>query len=187
MCIRDRILPGVAAAIRFLALSGCRLGEVLALKWEDIDLGRCVLHLPDAKAGARNHAIGAAAAALLAARRPEDAEGFVFSADPTAPLSRSTVEGAWQRLRIAAELRDARLHDLRPTVGTFAGQTGANAFLIQHKLGHKTLAMTGRYVNQDANPLRVLSDQVEGRIAGALAGHKGEVVAFPQPARTGAA
>jgi integrase len=46
-------------------------------------------------------------------------------------------------LRIA----DVRLHDLRHTVGSHAGQSGANAFLVRDLLRHKNLAMTGRYVN----------------------------------------
>ena len=41
-------------------------------------------------------------------------------------------------------VKDIRIHDLRHTVGTYSGQTGANAFLIRDKLGHRTLAMTGR-------------------------------------------
>lgn len=68
------------------------------------------------------------------------------------------------------------MHDLRHTVGTYAGQTGANAFLIRDKLGHKTLAMTGRYVNRDADPLRALSDKVEERITAALDARPGEVL-----------
>jgi hypothetical protein len=38
--------------------------------------------------------------------------------------------------------------------------------------------VTGRYVGRDADPLRVLSDAVEGRIAGALGGKSGDVVAL---------
>jgi integrase len=107
----------------------------------------------------------------------------VFHAgDPERPLSRNTVESAWRRLRAAAGLNDARIHDLRHSVGTYAGQTGANAFLIRDKLGHKTLAMTGRYVNQDAAPLRVLSDRVEERIAAALTGKAAEIVPLPTTA-----
>jgi integrase len=171
--------PGIIGAIRFLALSGLRLGEALALKWQDVDLDRAALFLPDAKAGARIHPVGAIAVALLAESRPEIAVGYVFHAGDGRPLSRNTVESAWRRLRAAAGLHDARIHDLRHSVSTYAGQTGANAFLIRDKLGHKTLAMTGRYVNQDAAPLRVLSDRVEERIAAALAGKTAEIVALP--------
>jgi hypothetical protein len=40
--------------------------------------------------------------------------------------------------------------------------------MIRDLLGHKTLAMTGRYVERDNNPLRAAADQVAGRIAAAL-------------------
>ncbi len=163
------IPPAITNAIRLLALTGCRLGEVLALRWEHADLANGVLRLPDAKAGARAHAIGARAAALLDCMRPDRASGWVFrSGDEENPLKASAIERAWQRIRKRAGFPDARLHDLRHTVGTFAGQTGANAFLVRDKLGHKTLAMTGRYVNRDADPLRILSDKIENRIASAL-------------------
>ena len=71
------------------------------------------------------------------------------------------------------------MHDLRHTVGTYAGQTGANAFLVRDLLRHKNLAMTGRYVNRADSPVRTLSDQVGERIAAAMAGRPtAEVVAL---------
>lgn len=177
-------LPSITAAIRLAALTWCRLGEVLTLKWEKVDIERSTLDLPDAKAGARSHTIGTEAIMLLRAIRPDPAKGWVFTGkDPAKPLSENTVESAWKRLRQRTGIADARLHDLRHTVGTYASQTGANAFLVRDKLGHKTLAMTGRYVNQDAAPLRVLSDRVEGRIAGALAGKTAEAITFPKANR----
>jgi integrase len=62
------------------------------------------------------------------------------------------------------------LHDLRHTVGTYAAQSGANAFLVRDLLRHKNLAMTGRYVNRADEPVRTLSDQVGERISAAMAG-----------------
>jgi len=174
------VLPGIVGAIRLLALSGLRLGEALALKWENVDFDRAALVLSDAKAGARVHAIGATAVALLADMRVGKAAGYVFHAtDPERALSRNSVESAWRRLRAEAGLIDARIHDLRHTLATYASATGANAFLLRDKMGHKTLSMTSRYVNQDAAPLRILSDRVEERIAGALAGKSAEIVALP--------
>ena len=43
--------PFVIAAIRLLILTGARLGEVLSLRWEYVDLDRAVLNLPDSKTG----------------------------------------------------------------------------------------------------------------------------------------
>lgn len=216
-------LPGVIAAIRLLALTGCRLGEILGLRWADVDLGAGALSIRDAKTGDRVHSIGAPACALLDSL-PRKSGWVVFSVSPKRPIPVSTIENAWSRLReratvriwarpedsaagilvaeltrehcreptyreciVAAESReidlppgiaDARLHDLRHTVGTYAAQAGANAFLVRDKLGHKTLTMTGRYVGRDADPLRALSDAVEGRIAGAMGGNSGDVVAL---------
>jgi integrase len=90
--------------------------------------------------------------------------------NPKQPISRSGIETVWQKIRIAAEIEDVWIHDLRHTVGTYAGQTGANAFLVRDLLRHKNLAMTGRYVNRDDSPVRTLSDQVGERIAAAMAG-----------------
>ncbi|MGH7111387.1 MAG: tyrosine-type recombinase/integrase, partial [Stellaceae bacterium] len=178
----DTILPDAALAIRLLALTGMRLGEVVSLRWEYVDLDNGAIALPQAKAGAREHTIGAVAIALLLPLRPERALGpVVRGPDSAAPLSRSTLEHTWERLRAAAGLDDVRLHDLRHGVGTFAAQAGANAFLVRDKIGHKTLAMTSRYVGRDAEPLRALSDRVEGRIAAALAGSTAEIVALPRP------
>ena len=92
--------------------------------------------------------------------------------DAKRPLSKTAIEAAWQRIRTAAKLEDVRLHDLRHTVGTYAGQSGANAFLVRDLLRHKNLAMTGRYVNRADDPVRSLSDQVGERIAAGLAGRK---------------
>lgn len=162
-------LPGVINGIRLLLLTGCRLGEVVGLRWDEVDLTAGALIIPEekGKAGARVHPIGAQTIAFLK-ELPRAGEWVLFGRDPKEPLSRNTMENAWRRIREKAKLDDVRLHDLRHTVGTYAGQTGANAFLVRDKLGHKTLAMTGRYVNRDADPLRTLSDKVENRITAAM-------------------
>ena len=103
--------------------------------------------------------------------------------EPAAPLSKHALEGAWHAIRRAAGLEDVRLHDLRHTVGTYAGQSGANAFLVRDLLRHKNLSVTGRYVNRADDPVRTLSDQVGERIAAGLAGSKlAEVVSLKRGA-----
>jgi len=167
----NRLLPGAAVAIRLAALTGCRMSEILALHWSDVDLQAGTLAIREAKAGARVHPIGAAAVALMTT---VDHSGpwVVWSTDPKNPMPQSTLEHAWRRVRERANLADVRFHDLRHAYGTYAGQAGANAFLVRDAMGHKTLAMTGRYVNRDANPLRQLADRVSSRIAAAIGDEK---------------
>jgi len=173
--------PSSITAFRLLALTGLRLGEVLGLKWENVDFEAGALTLADTKTGPRSsQPIGSPALALLSEIPQVAGSPWVLNGIKDGEhISVSTVEAAWARIRTAAALGDCRIHDLRHTVGTFAGQTGANAFLVRDKLGHKTLAMTGRYVNRDEAPLRDLSEKVEGRIDAALRGSlSAEVVAL---------
>jgi integrase len=179
-------LLGVINGLRLLALTGCRLSEILRLEWDHVDFEAGVLALPGAKTGTRLHSVGAPALAILASiPRIEGSPRVLHGPISSEPLSTNTIEGAWRRIRKAAGLQDVRIHDLRHTVGTYAGQTGANAFLIRDKLGHRTLAMTGRYVSRDPDPLRSLSNQVENRIASAMRGEISDNVIRLRPPREG--
>ena len=62
---REAQWPQAVAAIRLLALTGCRQGEVLNLRWRDI--GKDAIKPPDAKTGPRAVPLGEAARALIAA------------------------------------------------------------------------------------------------------------------------
>jgi integrase len=169
--------PGFARAVRLLALTGMRLGEVLTLEWSAVDLSDGVIRLADAKAGARAVPLGAPALALLAEWSDAEPRGrYVVPGEGDAALSRHTFRTGWRHLRSGTGLADLRPHDLRHTTGTFAAQAGANAFLVRDLLGHKTLAMTGRYVERAPDPVRAVADQVAGRVAAAMAGRKGKVV-----------
>ncbi len=161
-----RTTPGVIIALRLLALTGCRMSELLDLRWKDVDLEASMLFLPDSKTGAKAVPLGAPAREYI--RTLERRGDFVVPGTQSgSPLSKNTLECAWRRIRDKAGLK-ARIHDLRHTVGTFAGQSGLNSFLVRDILGHKTLAITGRYVSQDSVPLLRAADEVSRRIHAAL-------------------
>ncbi len=163
--------PAAILIIKMLAFTGCRCSEILNLRWEYIDLDRGVIRLPDAKAGARTVPLATPALALLASVPTRAPEGPVWIDEATGrPMTYEQVNRAWRRVRSRAKLEGARMHDLRHTVGTYAGQAGLNAFMVRDLLGHKTLAMTGRYVSKHTDPLRAAADHVVGRIASALSG-----------------
>jgi integrase len=171
-------LPTVLHAIRLLALTGMRLSEVLGLRWSDVDLGNGAIRLPDAKAGARTVPLGAPAMAFLASL--ERAGDYVAQGFDGQPLTVNYMEKGWRRLREKAGVSDARLHDFRHTTGTYAGQAGLNAFMVRDLLGHKTLAMTGRYVERATDPHREAATMVANRVARALdGGESGEVIPLP--------
>jgi Phage integrase family len=88
--------------------------------------------------------------------------------DPARRISAEVVENAWQRIRAHARVPDVRIHDLRHTVGTWAADSGANAFQIRDLLRHSTIAMTSRYVNRSNDPLRALTNIIGDQIGAAL-------------------
>jgi integrase len=160
------------ATIELLLFTGCRLSEVLNLKWEQVDFADGKITLLMTKSG-RPQQVTMNAPARQVLRELEatkSSEWVLPSVSSTKrALSKAGIEAAWQKIRRAAQLDDVRLHDLRHTVGTYAAQSGANAFLVRDLLRHKNLAMTSRYVNRADDPVRTLSDQVGERISAAMA------------------
>ena len=173
-------LPGCINAVRLLALTGMRLGETLSLRWDEVDLAGGVIRLGDAKAGPRTVPLGAPALAILKGME-QSGEYVLHGPDPCEPLSRNTLRHFWNGLRVRAKVPDGRLHDFRHTAGTYAAQAGFNAFLVRDLLGHKTLAMTGRYVERAADPVRAVADAFAGRVAVAMNGNEGaDIVELPK-------
>ena len=172
------------SAIELLLFTGCRLSEVLNLLWDQVNFERGVITLTETKTGKTPQVVVINAPALQVLRVLEKAKKeeekkatastwvLPSTTDASRPLSKAAIEAAWQKIRHAAKFDDVRLHDLRHTVGTYAGQSGANAFLVRDLLRHKNLAMTSRYVNRADDPVRTLSDLVGERIAAGLAGNK---------------
>jgi integrase len=165
------------AAIELLLFTGCRLSEVLNLRWVQVDFERGIITLRETKAGRPQVVVMNAPARQVLKQLSQSASGSEWvlpsALDASRPLSKTAIENAWQRIRAAANLADVRLHDLRHTVGSHAGQSGANAFLVRDLLRHKDLSMTGRYVNRTEDPVRTLSEMVGEQIAAGLAGRKG--------------
>jgi integrase len=173
----SRTVPNRAAlaVVKLLLFTGARASEILGLAWVDVDFDRGTLALPSRKGGGRRpHSASAYALELIAVQTRVEGSPWVFPApkDAEKPLSLSVLENAWQTLRGRAGLDDVRLHDLRHTAGTYVSQTGANAFSVRDFLRHKTLAMTGRYANRDADPIRAAADSIGARIAQSLEASK---------------
>jgi integrase len=181
--------------IRFLAMVGCRLSEAIELELDAVDFRTGAWTLRDAKAGDRVVMLGAPALALLASLGRTTGRAFVTSAGKA--LTVNMVERAWSGdkarpkrkkgrpgIRDRAGVPDLRLHDLRHGVGTYAGAAGLNAFMVRDLLGHRTMAMTGRYVSRHVDPLRAAADAISGQIAAAMAGQSAEVVEMPKAGRS---
>lgn len=163
------------AAIRLLALTGCRKSEILTLKWDYVDIERSCLRLPDSKTGAKVVPLGAPAVELLASLPRIEGSDFVL------PALRGSghfvdVPSAWARIRGKADLSDVRLHDLRHSFASVGAAGGDSLLIIGGLLGHRDPKTTARYAHLSASPLKSAADRISGRIAAALSGTGGDVV-----------
>ena len=106
-----------ADIIRLLLLTGCRKGEIVTMRWQDLDGD--TLNLGDAKAGPRRVYLNAPARAILD-RQPRSNSTWVFPSplDPRRPLSSDLP--LWYEVRREAGIEDVRLHDLRHTFASHA-------------------------------------------------------------------
>ena len=97
-------------------LTGCRLGEIMTLRWEHVDIPGKELRLADSRTGAKVMHLGQPAIEVLEnIRRLEDNPWVIVGALPGARLS--DLQPFWQRVRARAGLRDVRIHDLRHNSG----------------------------------------------------------------------
>lgn len=168
-----------AAAIRLLLFTGCRLREILHLKWEDVDFERQVLFLPESKTGSKTVILNAPALEVLAGL---DRLGpYVVPGDnPEKP--RADLKRPWATIAKRAGLERVRLHDLRHTYASFGAGSGLGLPIIGKLLGHTQASTTQRYAHLDNDPLRRATEVIGDRIASALGGKEsGLVVRLQSP------
>ena len=167
---RDRLIsPHAVAAFRLLLLTGARLGEILNLRWEDVDLEGAVLKLPDSKTGAKIVGLNEPAITVLGAiPRLADNPYVIVGQVAGRPLVNPTKP--WQRIRSLAGLGDLRLHDLRHNFGSHAASTGASLPLIAKQMGHAQLSTTGRYAHALPKAVMEMNKAIGDHLAALLDG-----------------
>ena len=167
----EPLLPAPVAAIRFCALTGLRISEVLAIRWEDIDADNGIVHLPRTKSGARSHHIPEPASAIISAL-PRICD-WVFSTGGgtrKGALTYSHTRKVFTAACKAADIENARLHDMRRGIMLAAAEAGANAAVLRDLLGHSSLTMANRYLSRLGQPVREAREDAAAKIAAAMAG-----------------
>lgn len=159
-----------AELVRVAAYAGLRRGELLALRWRDVDFAGSALTVARAmsagvesttKSGRvrRVPLADQAAAALdrLSRREHFTAPGeLVFCNVLGRPLDGSALRRRYRRAQEAVEVRPLRFHDLRHTFGSLLAARGVDVVTIQKAMGHSALSTTSRYLHA-----RPASEQAE--------------------------
>jgi len=134
--------------------TGLRLGELLGLIWERVDLSRGVIRLEVTKSGRRREVpLNAESYDALVSLNPK-ASGRVFRT--------KSVRKAYENAVINAKLDDVNFHTLRHTFASWAVMRGVSLKELQELLGHSSLAMTMRYAHLAPERLRSAVTRLEG-------------------------
>lgn len=161
-------MPSAILAIRLLLYTGCRLNEIMTLKWEYVDLEAAVLNLPDSKTGAKTVYLGKPAIELLEKATVIVGNPWVITgALPGARLT--DLQPFWQRVRARAGLEGVRIHDLRHTFASTAVAAGHSLPIIGKLLGHTQVQTTARYAHLAASPAMIAADSITSVLDQALA------------------
>jgi integrase len=152
-----------------LALStGMRYGEVLNLRWCDVDLVKARIILQDTKNGERRnvpltgHAYGQID--MLSKLRRMDTD-LLFPNTLFGEKARPyEIRKSWNAAIKKAQLADFRFHDLRHSTASYLAMNGATLSEIAEVLGHKTLQMVKRYAHlseaHTTKVVRALNDRL---------------------------
>ena len=157
--------PTQVAAIRLTMYCGLRIGEVLSLRWANVDLetGRALI---EGKSGPRVYTLPRPAVDVLLAIEHRISD-YCFAAVPNTRPAYKSVRLAFAKAVKAAKLRDVRLHDLRRTVLTQGANLGLSAQQLRSISGHTSTRMLDRYVQQAG----ALSIEAREMVAAAMGGY----------------
>lgn len=154
-----------ADAFRILFYTGLRVGELLALRWEDVDLDARILYVRRGLSageeglpkGGRPRFVPISSPALVVLQRMASRPDFI-SPDDYVLVNRfgrrldiSALRRRYKRGCAAAGLRPVRLHGLRHAAGSLVARTSDPVF-VRDFLGHAKLSTTDRYVRAKARP-----------------------------------
>lgn len=149
----QRIRSTVADAIRLIALTGARRGEVVGLLWKYVDLRTGLITLPPKahKTGSRTGkpriiALPSEAQAIIA-RQPEGKpDDHVFQA--SGGEGTLNIAKPWMAVRAEAGLpTELGLHGLRHSLASHLAMAGASPVELMEVMGHKQVSTTQRYIH----------------------------------------
>ncbi len=153
-----------------LLYTGLRRGELLALRWRNLDLengkltvvetayklgdGRYIIKEPKTPHSRRNVTLPTSLVELFKVYRADQellriqlgvslyADDFVFIRPDGSPINPSAVTLAFRRIMKKAGLKDLRIHDLRHTHATLMLMAGVHPKVVSERLGHANIGIT---------------------------------------------
>jgi integrase len=169
-----------ASAIRLLLYTGLRKSELLAAKWEHLDLERGALFVPERK-GEEDFTLPLNSLALkeLTSLPRQQGSPWIFPSDRNPEEHRRDVKRQWDRVREKTGLEDIRIQDLRRTAGSWMAQAGVPLALIQDVLGQQSPEVVKVYARLAEESARAAVDRYASALDLALKGWSDERRTLP--------
>lgn len=159
--------PLQVGAVRLLLLTGCRVGEILALRWDDI-IGR-TMHVTTSKTGPRAVMLNEAAVDALGRIPKREDCPWVFPKPGRRDGHLVAIYSFWEnQLLPRAGIAKLRRHDLRHTFASHAAMGQENTPTVAGLLGHANSRNTQRYMHLADQPAIEAADRVCAILARAL-------------------
>ena len=161
---RSGVSPIALAAVRALALTGCRRNEILCLKQSELDVaGRC-LRLEETKSGKQTRPAGKAALEFINSLE-FGSEEWVFPSDRGEGPIKNVRQPFLAVLGYAGLPSEITPHVLRHSFATVANGMNYSELTIAGLLGHRSGTVTSRYAHNVDTALAAAADRVSAEIA----------------------
>jgi len=161
--------PGIIAdAFRLMLVTAQRRGEVLSMRWQDVDRAWWTIPAEIAKNG-RSHRVPLSPQALaILERRRESANGLWVFPSPTTEHAIENPQKAAERLRERSNVPDLRLHDFRRTAASLMTGMGTSRLTVKKILNHAERDVTAIYDRHSYDPEKRSALEAWGRRLGAI-------------------
>ncbi|MFH1231865.1 MAG: tyrosine-type recombinase/integrase [Planctomycetota bacterium] len=159
--------------VLFALCTGFRLGEILGLRWNDVDKIMGSVNLKERK---WKTPLGMPLSHLIrnildkVPRSPDNE--YVFTDETGRPLVERTFESRWRRMVMDIGLKVGdnndylRFHDLRHSCGTYLSWMGYSIYQIRDYLGHRDIRTTLRYISSSGTQLMKPADELSKFVHG---------------------
>jgi len=156
--------PHLVPIIQTALLTAMRLGELLTLRWKDVDLKNNLITIRSEVSKSKKERkvpISSSLREILVEQRYKTGlSGMVFltqEGKPYSPNNPSAIKRTFTTARRKANLMDLWFHDLRHTSATRMAENGANIIAVKEICGHSDIKTTLKYFHPD----RSLKEAVE--------------------------
>ena len=155
--------PRLYLLVLMALTTGARRGELLGMRWQDVNLAQAVVHVPTTKNGDPK-VLPLTPPVLEELKHIQGLPAELIFKSPRRPRQPFGFDPQWKQAMRQAGIRGFRFHDLRHSCASMLAASGATLLEIGDLLGHRQISMTRRYSHLAASHRSALVCRVMGEL-----------------------